>query len=119
MARCSQIAGRVWLGHCCARGSEDAAVGCTMDSVERLRESLGEACNRIATNMRVVCVYGSKKRWKGVRGMQVAVSALGEGEDPVNMEDANIGLGKRSGSLPGMLDFAIYSECIVRCGSVA
>lgn len=105
MARCSQIAGRVWLGHCCARGSEDAAVGCTMDSVERLRESLGEACNRIATNMRVVCVYGSKKRWKGVRGMQVAVSALGEGEDPVNMEDANIGLGKRSGSLPGMLEY--------------
>lgn len=31
--------------------------------------------------------------------------ALGEGEDPVNMEDANIVLGKRSGSLPGGLQY--------------
>jgi hypothetical protein len=32
-------------------------------------------------------------------------SALGEEEDPVNMEDANIGLGKHSGSLPGGLEY--------------
>jgi hypothetical protein len=77
VARCSRIAGRVWLGHCCARGSEDAAAGCTMVSVERLRESLGEACNRIAMNRRNECVYGSEKRWEGVRGMQVAVPRSG------------------------------------------
>jgi hypothetical protein len=31
------IAGRVWPGHCCARGSEDAAADCTMKFMGRLK----------------------------------------------------------------------------------
>ena len=39
-----------------------------------------------------VCVYRSEKRWEGVRWDARNRPALGEGEDPVNIEDANIGL---------------------------
>ena len=40
-------------------------------------------------------LYRFAKRWEGVQWDASDRSALGEGEDPVNMEDANIGLGKR------------------------
>ena len=47
-----------------------------------------------ASNRRAVCVYEFEKRWEGVQWDASGRSALGEKEDPVNMEDANIGLGK-------------------------
>ena len=89
MADCSRIAGRVWPGHCCAHGSEGAAASCTIDSMAR---GLGEACVRFAVNRRLVCVYRSEKRWEGVQWDARSRPALGEGEDPVNIKDANIGL---------------------------
>jgi hypothetical protein len=39
-----------------------------------------------------VCVYRSEKRWEGVQWDARNRPALGEGEDPVNIKDANIGL---------------------------
>lgn len=39
--------------------------------------SLGEVSNRFAMNRRAVRVYGLKKRWERVRGMQVAVPRSG------------------------------------------
>ena len=47
-----------------------------------------------ASNRRAVCVYEFEKRWEGVQWDASGRPALGEKEDPVNMEDANIGLGK-------------------------
>ena len=42
-----------------------------------------------------MCVYRSEKRWGEVQWDARNRPALGEGKDPVNIEDANIGLGKR------------------------
>lgn len=41
-----------------------------------------------------MCVYRSERRSGGVQWDARNRAALGEGKDPVNMEDANIGLGK-------------------------
>lgn len=57
-----------------------------------MAKGLGEACVRFAVNRRLVCVHRSEKRWEGVRWDVRNRPALGKGEDPVNIEDANIGL---------------------------
>jgi hypothetical protein len=101
VADCSWIAGRAWPGHCCAHGSEDAAEGCTIESLARVSgrhvaaSQKQKKCERIQAREAV----GRSSRDASGR------PALGEGEDPVNMEDANIGLGKRSGSLPRGLGY--------------
>ena len=87
------IAGRVWPGHCCARGSEDAAAGCTIEIQEVV--SGKHVTVFFSEQKNLACVYESEKRWEGVQWDASGRPALGEGEDPVNMEDANIGLGKR------------------------
>jgi len=47
-------------------------------------------------NRRAVRVYRREKRWERVQWDASGRSVLGEGRHPVNMEDANTGLGKRS-----------------------
>lgn len=65
-------------------------------------ESLEEACNCVLSEQKNrVCIQAREALGKSPTDAS-GRPALGEGKDPVNMEDANIGLGKRSGSLPGV-----------------